>query len=133
MTNAMRTTSRGHCAGHVGALRCVCAFLSLAVCASACAAQAREIRIVSGTYGGSCGAPRGNATADLARQCDGKTTCPYVLTESLAGRKRAACRDDFLAEWTCKDAEFHVAALSPEVTPGSTLVLSCVWPAGAGK
>ncbi|MGV2291637.1 hypothetical protein AAHK20_23200 [Trinickia sp. YCB016] len=131
--NATRTNSRGDSAGHVGVVRCVCAILSLAVCASACAAQEREIRIVSGTYGGSCGAPRGNATADLARQCDGKITCPYVLTQSREGQRRAACRDDFLAEWTCKDAEFHAASLSPDVTPGSTLVLSCVWPTGAGK
>ncbi len=122
----------GDFAKHTGVLRIVGALSSIAVCVSGCSAQAREIRVVSGTYGGNCGAPHGNATPDLARQCDGKTICRYVRAESLTGRRKE-CREDFLAEWTCNAAEFHGAALSPGVTPGSTLELSCVWETGAGK
>ncbi|CAB3799249.1 hypothetical protein [Pararobbsia alpina] len=106
--------------------------LSLIVLAASSYAQARAIRIVSGTYGQNCGAPIGNATHDLARQCNGRETCRYIVGKSLAGDPVVACRKDLLAEWLCSDTEFHTAALSPEAW-GSTLVLSCIRQTGAGR
>jgi hypothetical protein len=44
-----------------------------------------------------------------------------------------ACSSDFVAEWRCDSADFHTAALSPEVGSGDRLVLSCVMERGAGK
>jgi hypothetical protein len=103
----------------------------LAVIASSSAA-AREIRVVSGGYG-NCGAVRGNATADLARQCDGLQTCRYMLRKSPIGAQSVRCRTDFRAEWFCTGTEFHTAALGAKAEPGSTLVLSCIEETGAGK
>jgi hypothetical protein len=96
-------------------------------------AHTQTITIVSGTYGQNCGAPRGNATRDLARRCDGRRTCDYVLNGAFGGGNSAACRRDFLAEWRCGKAEFHTAALGAGAQRGDMLGLSCVRENGAGK
>ena len=96
-------------------------------------AQVRTIQIVAGTYGQNCGAQHGNETRDVARQCNGLTTCEYTPRGTREGRHAAACRKGFVAEWRCDDADFHTAALSPEARTGDTLVLSCVIERGAGK
>ncbi|CAE6775433.1 hypothetical protein R69927_04143 [Paraburkholderia domus] len=78
----------------------------------------------------------GNATHDLARQCDGLQTCPYILHKALTGSSSKGCRKDpkdFRVEWRCTDTEFHTATLSAEARPGSTLVLSCVEDTGPGR
>ncbi|TDN67283.1 hypothetical protein B0G77_0538 [Paraburkholderia sp. BL10I2N1] len=61
-----------------GDIRCVWLILGIITLAACSIAQARAIKIVSGTYDQNCGAPRGNATHDLAHQCDGRTTCRYI-------------------------------------------------------
>jgi hypothetical protein len=94
-------------------------------------ADTQTIAIVSGTYGQNCGAPRGNATRDLARRCDGHRTCDYVLADAFSGD--TACRRDFLAEWRCGKAEFHTAALGAGAHRGDMLGLTCVRESGAGK
>ncbi|WP_240975764.1 hypothetical protein [Paraburkholderia aromaticivorans] len=116
-----------------GTFRCVWPILAMLAVVASWSAEAREIKVVSGTYGKNCGASRGNATAELARQCDGLQTCRYVLREAPVGTPSVRCRTDFRAEWFCTDTEFHTAALSANAEPGSTLVLSCVEEAGAGK
>jgi hypothetical protein len=113
--------------------RCVWPILTMLTAITSWSAEAREIKIASGTYGKNCGASPGNATAELARQCDGLQTCRYVLREAPADPPSVRCRTDFRAEWFCTDSEFHTAALSANAAPGSTLVLSCVEEAGAGK
>ncbi|TKC78959.1 hypothetical protein FAZ69_31460 [Trinickia terrae] len=123
----------GNAVFRVGVLCSAFVMLGADVFVSAWGAEAREIRIVSGTYGGNCGAPQSNATRDLARRCDGRMTCRYVVDQPPAVPLQAACKADFQAAWKCNHTERHVAALSPEATPGSTLVLSCVRPTGAGK
>jgi hypothetical protein len=96
-------------------------------------AQGRTIRIVSGTYGQSCGALHGNVTHDVAHRCDGRMTCEYSPRTTRKGGLAAACRNDFVAEWRCDGDEFHTAALGPDVRLGDTLVLSCLSERGAGK
>ena len=115
------------------AIRFAWAILALLAAAASSSAEAREIKVVSGTYGKNCGASRGNATADLARQCNGLQTCRYVLRKTATRTPSVRCRTDFHAEWFCTDTEFHTAALSAKAEPGSTLVLSCVEEPGAGK
>jgi hypothetical protein len=119
-----------------GCIRRVSAMLALFVLANnALASQGEErtIRIVSGSYGQNCGAPRGNQTRDFARQCDGLMTCGYTPRATHRSRPAAKCRSGFVAEWRCGSADFHTAALSPEAGGGDTLVLSCVIERGAGK
>ena len=103
------------------------------VLATGAAAEMRTITIVSATDGGNCGAPRGNATRDLARTCDGRGTCPYTVARPASGRPTARCRTDLFVEWRCNDTEFHNASMSAGTAPGSTLLLSCVNATGGGK
>ncbi|CAN7357640.1 hypothetical protein [Paraburkholderia sp. SIMBA_054] len=96
-------------------------------------AQAERIRIESGTYGANCGAATGNATRDLAKHCNDRATCRYIVNTRLSATQRASCARDFTAEWTCDHREFHRARLSAEAGNGSSLVLTCVPSTGAGK
>jgi hypothetical protein len=73
------------------------------------------IKVVSATYGENCGARPGNATRDLASQCDSRRVCAYRIDRAVL------------------DDTDRAAALSPGLETGSTLVLTCVPPAGAGK
>jgi hypothetical protein len=98
-------------------------------CAAADAGEA-AIAIVSGTYGSNCGAPRGNATGDLAQRCNGLLTCNYPV--SVPAMQSGGCRYDYLAEWRCAGREFHDAALGPGARAGDHLVLSCVPSSGPG-
>ncbi|SIT45538.1 conserved exported hypothetical protein [Paraburkholderia ribeironis] len=111
----------------------LCALLGVLVPAVGMGAQPRTINIATGTYGQNCGAPRGNATPDLAHRCDGRLSCSYALPEAPEGKQAAACRRDFVAEWRCDSGEFHTAAIAPGATPNDTLVLSCIEETGAGK
>lgn len=98
-------------------------------------ASERLVAVISGTYGHNCGAHRGNATRDLSSKCNGRETCDYVLDPRIAADLDAGnhCSKDFVAEWQCDGQESHMAMLSPEAGEGSTLVLTCVEPTGAGK
>jgi hypothetical protein len=107
--------------------------ICIAALATGSAAQAATIQIVSGTYGQNCGAQRGNATRDLETQCDGRATCEYRIDGRTMRDPAVGCQKDFLAEWRCDETDIHIAMLSPEAGNGSTLVLSCVNPTGAGK
>ncbi|AMV44681.1 hypothetical protein [Paraburkholderia caribensis] len=97
------------------------------------AAQAQHIRIESGTYGANCGAASGNATRDLAKHCNDRATCRYIVNARLDAKQRASCARDFTAAWSCDHREFHRAMLSAEAGNGSSLVLTCVPSTGAGK
>jgi hypothetical protein len=132
MNKAPQHQRRDKSTSRFGHIRCVWAMLAIIVLAASSSAEARAIKVVSGTYGGSCGAPHGNATRDFACQCDGRETCPYVVGRALTDHPGVGCPRDFQAEWLCTDSEFHTATLSPEAA-GSTLVVSCVKETGAGK
>jgi hypothetical protein len=110
----------------------VIAIAGLVVMAVIPDADARSIKVISGTYGANCGAPAGNATRDLVRQCDGRDTCQYVLDRKRVSVAALACRKDLRADWRCTDSEFHTAMLSPEAGAGDTLVLSCIEQTGPG-
>ncbi|KLU24909.1 hypothetical protein EOS_17570 [Caballeronia mineralivorans PML1(12)] len=131
--NQVTLSRRGTLTALVGDIRCTRVILSVIVLAISSGVHARAIQVVSGTYGQNCGAPWGNATLDLATQCDGRGTCSYVLNRTLTVDPAKNCPKDFLAEWRCSDTEFHTAALSPEAGAGSTLVLSCIEGTGAGR
>jgi hypothetical protein len=103
------------------------------MCMTGVAGQAQHIRIESATYGANCGAASGNSTRDLARHCNDRATCRYIVNASLDGTQRASCARDFTAEWSCDHREFHRAMLSGEAGNGSSLILTCVPSTGAGK
>jgi hypothetical protein len=129
------TTACGHCKSTVfaGIIRGVWAISSVVVLAAGSSAGAQTIKIVTGTYGQNCGAPRGNATDDLAAHCDNRDECWYRIDKTAIGDPAVGCQKDFFAEWRCSDTEYHAAAISPEAGAGSTLVLSCIRQTGSGK
>jgi hypothetical protein len=62
---------------------------------------ATGVQILSATYGGSCGAPRGNATKDLANRCNGREDCDYVVDVDRLGDPAPRCGKDFQVEYSC--------------------------------
>jgi hypothetical protein len=113
-------------------VRRVCAIAGIVMLAGVSHADTRTITVLSGTYGANCGAPGGNATGDLVRQCDGRDACRYVPDRASIGYSGRACQTDLQADWRCNGVEFHTAMLSPPANADSTLVLSCVEQNGPG-
>jgi len=106
------------------------AAIFMLMCASH--ADARTIIVISATYGANCGAPAGNATGDLVRQCDGRDTCQYMPDQRSLSDSAPSCRSDLQADWRCSSSELHTAMLSPGANADSTLVLTCIEENGPG-
>jgi hypothetical protein len=84
------------------------------------------IRVVSGTYGGNCGAFYGNATEHVASICNGRPTCEYIVDFRNLGDPATGCSKDFVAEWRCGNSpERASVAASPEAGNGKRIVLRC--------
>jgi hypothetical protein len=116
-----------------GMLRAALALTGVFMLSVTADAQMHAITIVSGTYGGNCGAPHGNLTRELARHCNGRESCDYRVPGLHKGGLTMGCQSDLHAEWHCDHADYHSAALSPGAKSGDTLVLGCVESRGAGK
>ncbi|KXU98192.1 hypothetical protein CR51_21855 [Caballeronia megalochromosomata] len=109
-----------------------CAIAGIAVLGCFSNLDARTITVLSGTYGANCGAPAGNATGDLVRQCDGRDTCQYVPDRQSIGYTARSCGKELQADLRCTGTEIYTAMLSPEAGTDSTLVLSCIEHNGPG-
>ncbi|MCR4332104.1 MAG: hypothetical protein NUV34_05290 [Sulfuricaulis sp.] len=84
------------------------------------------IRVLTGTYGSNCGAKPGNATAQVARACDGQAVCQYKIDTATPGDATPACARDFAAEWKCGTAATVYAVTMPAgAMQGEQLRLSC--------
>jgi hypothetical protein len=84
------------------------------------------IRVVTGTYGRNCGAKPGNATAQVARACDGQAVCQYKIDMATLEDAAPACAKDFTAEWKCGAAATVYAVTMPAgAIPGEQLRLAC--------
>lgn len=91
------------------------------------------IEVISSVYGGSCVSIRENATASLRRNCNGRTSCDYVVNVAILGDPAPGCSKDFKAEWRCSaDGEIKSIALPPEAGLRSVARLSCQAPAASG-
>jgi hypothetical protein len=64
-------------------------------------AATENINILSATYGGNCGAPKGNASARLRRACNGQVTCGYPVAYSVLGDTAPGCGKSFAVEYSC--------------------------------
>ncbi len=83
------------------------------------------IRVVSGTYGGTCRQPQGNRTADLASTCDGRNSCRYTIDTRVIGDPAFGCAKDYVAEWTCgRDRSIRQSRVAPEADRQS-VTLEC--------
>jgi hypothetical protein len=84
-----------------------------------------SIRIVSATYGGNCGAIKGNVTSRVAAACDGSGSCEYVVDYLLIGDPAPDCGKDFNVVYECRDGQPLVAVLPPEAGFKSVAQLRC--------
>lgn len=84
------------------------------------------IRVLGATYGANCGAVRGNATDHLAKACDGKGECHYVLDVGKLGDPASGCAKNFIVEFECLPAHRRaIETVAAEAGLGSHLHLSC--------
>jgi hypothetical protein len=83
------------------------------------------IRILSATFGGSCGAERGNRTGAVSAQCDGKTQCQFAVNQDF-GDPAPNCAKDFSVKYRC-GAHETVMIAEHGATSGEnyTLLLDC--------
>lgn len=84
------------------------------------------IKVLAGTYGRNCGGKPGNATAHLARACDGRAICDYRIDVEGLEDPAPSCNKDYAAEWRCgTGAAVYAASVSGEAGRGGSLVLVC--------
>ena len=84
------------------------------------------IKLVAGTYGRNCGAKSGNATAQVAHICDGKSVCDYIVDPSALEDPAPNCTKEFTAEWKCgASATLYTASVPATAVRGEHLQLAC--------
>ena len=94
--------------------------------ASAPASEAVTIKVVSGTYGRNCNAKTGNATAQVAKACDGHSSCDFTIDTTQLEDPAPNCGKDFATEWKCgNNNAVYSAALSSLTGKNDKLRLSC--------
>jgi hypothetical protein len=85
--------------------------------------------IRSATYGGNCGAPRGNATQDVATSCGGKADCTYSVSVDKLGDPASGCSKNFVVSYLCAPSlSVLEKELAGEAGFGGVLNLSCTRP-----
>jgi hypothetical protein len=89
-------------------------------------AEAVVIKVISGTYGRNCNAKAGNATAQVAKACDGHSNCDFAIDTTQLEDPSPNCSKDFAAEWKCgNNNAAYSAALSVLSGKNDKLRLSC--------
>jgi hypothetical protein len=84
------------------------------------------IRVLAGTYGRNCGAKPGNATAHLARACDGRASCDYRIDGAALEDPAPSCDKDYVAEWRCgAGPTVYAASVSGDTGRGGAVMLAC--------
>jgi hypothetical protein len=85
------------------------------------------IKVVSGTYGHSCNAKTGNATAPLAKACVNTLPATLRLRRSPCMEELVpSCSRDFSAEWKCgSGSTVYSATLPASASKGEKLHLAC--------
>ena len=89
------------------------------------------IKIESATYGANCGVAKGNVTAHIAKQCDGKTKCRYVVNHKIIGDPAYGCAKTYIVRYRCgNNPRVFDRALSAEAGWG---IRRCCWSALAAR
>ena len=98
----------------------------VAVSSASATAEAVTIKVVSGTYGRNCNAKAGNATAQIAKTCDGHSSCDFTIDTTQLEDPSPNCSKDFAAEWKCgNNSAVYSAALSSLAGKNDKLHLNC--------
>jgi len=89
-------------------------------------AETATIKVVSGTYGRNCNGKAGNASALVAKACDGQNSCDFTIDPAALEDPAPNCSKDFAAEWKCGNGNaVYSAALSSLTGKNDKLRLSC--------
>ena len=84
------------------------------------------IKVISGSYGNNCGAKPGNATAHVARICDGQALCEYKIDPAALEDPAPNCAKNFTAEWKCgAGATVYAVSVPAGAARGEPLRLAC--------
>lgn len=87
-------------------------------CATPLPEPADAITIAAATYGGECGAPRGNADYVLAALCQGKGRCELPALHATLAKTAPACARDLSVEYRCgNDPTIRTASRSSGEEP----------------
>lgn len=85
----------------------------------------KVIRIMSATYGASCGIAGGNATRNVAAQCDGRKSCSYKVSYKALGDPAYGCKKDFFVSNYCGSNGPFQGRAAAEAGYGSVVPLAC--------
>lgn len=89
-------------------------------------AEIIPIKVVAATYGKNCNGKAGNATVLLAKTCDGRGSCDFLIDTSAMEDPAPNCSKDFSAEWKCGNGNaVFSAALSSLSGKNDKLHLNC--------
>ena len=86
--------------------------------------QPGGIKIESASYGANCGVAKGNVTAHIAKQCDGKSRCRYVVNHKIIGDPAYGCAKTYTVRYRCgNNPRVFDRSLSAEAGWGDKAVL----------
>ena len=84
------------------------------------------VQIKSATYGGSCGAVKGNATLKVQAACQGRAECNYEVNVARLGDPAAGCSKSFAVSFTCAPHHnVYTMSVPGESGLGSVVRLNC--------
>jgi hypothetical protein len=84
------------------------------------------IKVVAATYGRNCAAKAGNATAQLARECDGRLACDFRIDIGALEDPAPKCDKDYVAEWKCgTGSTVYTVTMPPGAAQSEPLRLAC--------
>lgn len=85
------------------------------------------IQIESATYGGNCGAAKGNVTGHIAKQCSGKSECRYTVDHEIIGDPAYGCAKTYIVRYRCGNSrQLFKKNLAAEAGWGDkSVVLKC--------
>jgi len=82
------------------------------------------IKIISATYGANCGVAKGNVTQYIAKQCNGKSRCKYVVDYKKIGDPAYGCKKIYSVIYQCgNDSHIYKKSLGAEAGWGDKSVL----------
>jgi hypothetical protein len=85
-----------------------------------------HFKVLRATYGANCGAPSGNATSAVQRDCADHTRCNFIVNVSDLGDPAPGCAKQFDVEWQCEDTgERRAVTVPAEAGFGSMAQLDC--------
>lgn len=99
--------------------------VNVGTAAPAAAPAPKGIRVVSATYGASCGVPAGNATGALGASCNGRAFCDYTISYKVLGDPAPNCKKNFVVRYSCSGKGLFEASVPAEAGLGSKVALIC--------